>query len=109
MNILIGKISKEVIDNLKLEKNIKKIYIYIYISDSNIEHIKNNHLEDYKKYGNKIADIISNPTYIARHPKKDSIEFIKKYLIDGEYVLVAGGVTNKGVSFVRTIKEEDIL
>lgn len=100
MNSIIGEISKEVIDKLKLEENIKK---HIYISESNIKHIKDNHLEDYNKYGNKISDIISNPTYIARHPKKDSIEYIKKYLIDNEYVLVAVRVTNKGVSFVRTM------
>ena len=100
MNKKIGEISDNVIEILKLEENIKKD---IYISESNIEHIKNNHLEDYNKYGNKISDIIMNPTYIARHPKKDSIEYIKKYLIEDEHVLVAVRVTSKGVNFVRTM------
>lgn len=100
MNKQIGKITKKVIQtlNLNIEEDTP-----IYISESNIEHMKNKHLEDYNKYGKQIANIIENPTYVAKHPKKDSIEYIKKYIINDEYVLVAVRVTKNEVNFTRTM------
>ena len=50
-----------------------------------------------------IEDIINNPTYLARNEKKKSIEFIKKYVVDNEYVLVAVRVSYKDVYFARTM------
>ena len=78
MNKKVGKITENIIDILKLdiEKDTP-----IFIGDANIEHIKLRHLEDYKKYGAQISNILENPTYVARDEKKNSIEFIKKYII----------------------------
>ena len=50
MNYEIGKITKEIIEILKLD-----------------------YLEDYIKYGTEIENIIKNPTYLARNDKKNSI------------------------------------
>ena len=77
MNKKVGKITKEVIEKLNLD--IKED-TPIFIGETNIEHIKARHLEDYKKYGNQIPNIISNPTYLARDEKKNSREYIKKYI-----------------------------
>ncbi|MEG1142278.1 MAG: hypothetical protein RSE41_07530 [Clostridia bacterium] len=54
MNKKVGEISIDVIQKLKLniEKNTP-----IYISQKNIEHIKNKHFKDYDKYGNQIEKI----------------------------------------------------
>ena len=50
---------------------------------------------------NKIKKIISSPTYVAKNPKQDSIEYIKEYKNDNKFVLVA--VSNKGNLFTRTL------
>lgn len=100
MNKEIGKITKRIINVLKLLEEDEKL---IFIGDSNIEHIKNTHPEDFKKYGNDIKNIIANPTYLARNEKKNSIEFIKEYKIDNDFVLVAVRVSSRRVHFVRTM------
>jgi len=96
MNEIIGSIKKEIIKTLQL--NIIEDTL-IFIGEANIEHIKINHLEDYKKYGNQIADILKNPTYVARDKRKNSIEFIKKYILNDEMVLVVVRTSRKWNSF----------
>ena len=96
----VGKITKEVIEKLNLD--IKED-TPIFIGEANIEHIKARHLEDYKKYGNQIPNIISNPTYLARDEKKNSIQYIKKYIINNEMVLIVVRASGKKQQFVRTM------
>ena len=100
MNKQIGKLTKKVIQllNLKYEENIP-----IILGDTNIEHMKRQHFEDYMKYGKDIKEIINNPTYIARNPKQDSIEYIKEYRLNNEFVLVAVRITNNRRLFARTL------
>lgn len=100
MNKKVGKITKEVIEKLNLD--IKED-TPIFIGEANIEHIKTRHLEDYKKYGNQIPNIISNPTYLARDEKKNSIQYIKKYIINNEMVLIVVRASGKKQQFVRTM------
>lgn len=77
--------------------------IPIFIGDSNLSHMKKEHPDDFEKYGIDIENIIKEPTYLARNEKKKSIEFIKKYKIDDDFVLVAVRVSNKNVHFARTM------
>ncbi len=100
MNKQIGKINKNVIEalNLDIEEDTP-----IFISDRNIEHMKNNHPEDYDRYSKQISNILENPTYIAKHPNKNSIEYIKRYILNNEHVLVAVRVTSNNINFVRTM------
>ena len=100
MNKQIGTINKRVIKLLNLNYTEE---LPIIIGDGNIEHIKARHPKDFEKYGSYISDIVSNPTYLARNIKKDSIEFIKEYKINNEFVLVAVRVSNRGTHFVRTM------
>ena len=100
MNKQIGKVNKKVIELLGLEY---KEEIPIILGDSNIEHMKRQHLEDYQKYGKDIQNIISNPTYVAKNPKQGSIEYIKEYKINSEFVLVAVRISNKGTMFAKTL------
>ena len=101
MNKQIGKISKRIIEILGLDYEEEQP---IFIGDANIKHMKEQHPQDFEKYGAKIKDIINNPTYLARNEKKKSIEFIKKYRLENdEYVLVAVRVSNNNIHFARTM------
>lgn len=100
MNKQIGKVSKRVIELLGLEYEEEKP---IFIGEANLNHMKEEHPEDFEKYGADIECIIKNPTYLARNEKKKSIEFIKEYKIDNQFVLVAVRVSNNNVHFARTM------
>ena len=75
----------------------------ILIGEANINHIKEKHLDDFEKYGKNLKDIIKYPTYLARNEKKNSIEYIKEYKEQNDFVLVAVRVSNKNVHFIRTM------
>lgn len=75
----------------------------IYIADSNIEHMKTSHPEDYEKYGNELQNIIANPDYVGKNTKDDSIEFTKEYFINGEYVKVAVRVSTQNTYYARSM------
>lgn len=95
----IGKLSKEIINILKLDYQEMPIIL----GDSNIEHIKNKHYEDYIRYGKEIKEIINNPTYVAKNPNQGSIEYIKKYKANNDLVLVAVRMGGSNVMFVKTM------
>jgi hypothetical protein len=98
----VGKLDEVVIKilNLSVKPNTP-----ILIGEQNIQHMMDKHPEDFAKYGGKIADILENPDFIAKHPKKDSIEYIKVYYDEekDERVLVAVRATTKGIHFARTL------
>ena len=100
MNKKIGKVNKKVIRllNLQYEEELP-----IFLGDTNIEHMKRQHLKDYEKYGLDIQKIISNPTYVAKNPNQGSIEYIKQYKVNNEFVLVAVRINSKGTMFAKTL------
>ena len=100
MNREIGKLNFKVIKLLNLDF---KEEIPIILGDTNVEHMKRQHPEDYEKYGQDINEIIKNPTYVAKNPNQGSIEYIKEYNLDYEFVLVAVRITNNGKMFARTL------
>lgn len=100
MNKQIGVVNKKVIKLLNLDY---KEELPIILGDTNIEHMRREHLEDYNKYGKDIEDIVNNPTYVAKNPNQGSIEYIKEYKIDDEFVLVAVRISNKGTMFAKTL------
>lgn len=75
----------------------------IYVADSNIEHMKTSHPEDYEKYGSELQNIIANPDYVGKNTKDDSIEFTKEYFINGEYVKVAVRVSAQNTYYARSM------
>ncbi len=100
MNRQIGKLNKKVIQLLELEYNEE---LPILLGDTNIEHMKRQHPEDYKKYGKDIKDIIDKPTYVAKNPNQGSIEYIKEYKIDNKFILLAVRVSSRGTMFAKTL------
>lgn len=99
MKKIVGVIDKRIVDllNLDIEPGTK-----IYIGDSNIEHMKNRHPNDYAKYGNDIEHILSNPDYVGIH-KKGSLEYVKEYKTDDEYVKVAVRISGHGNHYARSM------
>jgi len=75
----------------------------IYIGQSNIQHIQNRHPADYAKYGSRIPDIISAPDYVRENPKDGSIEYVKEFQINNEFVKVAVRVSGNGVLYARSL------
>ena len=71
--------------------------------DSNIAHMQRQHPNDYNKYGKNISNIINHPTYVAKNPNQGSIEYIKQYKVNNEYVLVAVRISGKGNFFAKTL------
>lgn len=75
----------------------------IYISDSNIEHMRSSHPDDYDKYFDNIESILDSPDYFGKNPKDDSVEFVKEYRIDGDYVKVAVRISSGGMYYARSL------
>lgn len=101
MNKRIGKIDKKVIKALGLTDIVEDTPIFI--GEDNIEHIKLRHPEDYMKYSGQISNILENPTYVAMDAKKKSIEYIKKYILNNEMVLVVVKASGNKTMFIRTM------
>mgnify|MGYP004549211689 FL=1 len=100
MKTKIGNFSARVIELLELDIPVGTP---IYIADSNIEHMKSSHPEDYKKYGTELNNIITNPDYVGKNAKDDSIEFTKEYCINGDYVKVAVRVSTHNIYYARSL------
>jgi len=96
----IAKITDRVIYLLELDV---KAGTPIYINDNNIERIKRKHPEDFTKYGSDLIEIINNPTYVSLHPVHGSIEYIRVYRKEQDYVLVGVRVSTTENYYVRTL------
>ena len=96
----IGHFSKKVIDllNLDIEPGTP-----IYMSDSNVQHMKTSHPGDYARYFNNIESILDHPDYVGKNPSDGSIEFVKEYKIDGDYVKVAVRISSGGLFYARSL------
>ena len=96
----IGVFSAQIIEILEL--NIPA-GAPIYIADSNIEHMKTFHPDDFAQYGSELSNIIANPDYVGKNAKDDSIEFTKEYYINGEYVKVAVRISTHNIYYARSM------
>lgn len=75
----------------------------IYLGDSNITHMKKSHPVDYAKYQSQISNILAAPDYIGLNPKDNSIEYVKEFLQNNEYVKVVVRVSTGNRYFARSI------
>jgi hypothetical protein len=96
----VGLLSKKIIDilGLNIQTNTP-----IFLGDSNKLHMQTSHPKDYAKYGGDIEFILSNPDYVGINKKDGSIEYVKEFCIDGEFVKVAVRISNNGQLFARSI------
>lgn len=96
----IGKFNEKVIQLLSLSILCNTP---IYISDTNILHMQTSHPGDYQKYSSDIKIILETPDYVGINPKDNSIEFIKEYMVNGEYVKVAVRVSASNIYYARSL------
>ena len=82
----VGFITETVIDLLQLPF-VEDFNIYL--GESNIEHMQSSHPQDYQRYGIFLEHILANPDYIGINPSNNSIEYVKEFLQNNEYVKVA--------------------
>lgn len=105
---LVGVLSKKVIDTFNLNMQVGQT---ILCGPGNKQHMRNEHPDDFEKYGDEIKNIIADPDFIAKHPKKTSIEYIKKYYNSDspeDYVLVAVRASGSGQLYARTLFVMDL-
>ena len=96
----VGRVSAQVISllGLSLQQNQP-----IYLGASNIAHMKATHPADYQKYAKYISQIISKPDYVRLNTKDGSIEYVKDFKINGEYVKVAVRASGSGALYARSV------
>ena len=75
----------------------------IYLGSSNIAHMQKCHPQDYAKYGQYIPQILTQPDYVGENPTDKSIEYVKAFVVGGEYVKVAVRISGAGTLFVRSL------
>lgn len=96
----IGTFSAKIIETLELDIPVGTP---IFIADSNIEHMKTSHPNDFQKYGSELENIIADPDYVGINAKDDSIEFTKEFYINGDYVKVAVRVSTRNIYYARSM------
>ena len=74
----------------------------IYMSATNITHMETSHPSDYAKYKDQIQNILAYPDYVGQNPNDNSIEYVKNFIIDNEYVKVAVRLSSGSYRNLRT-------
>lgn len=75
----------------------------IYIGPSNIAHMQSSHPNDYVKYKDELLNILSSPDYVGVNPRDNSIEFVKEFQLEDEYVKVAIRVSDNKRYYARSL------
>ncbi len=96
----VGAIGQHIIDLLGLRIQPQTP---VFVGKANIDHMKTKHPHDFAKYGAYIGFIVAKPDYAGLNTTDGSIELVKEFLIEGDYVKVAIRATNNGVYFVRSL------
>lgn len=91
-----------------ISENIKKLLGLssvgddnIYMSATNIAHMESSHPSDYAKYKDQIQNILASPDYVGQNPNDNSIEYVKNFIIDSEYVKVAVRLSSGNKYYAR--------
>ena len=96
----VGKVSARVISLLGSSLYVDQP---IYLGQSNITHMQSRHPADYAKYGQYIPQILSQPDYVGENPSDGSIEYVKDFQINGEFVKVAVRLSGGGTLYARSL------
>ena len=95
----VGTLCSEVLNTLGLTGEEAPIYL----GESNISHMTNKHPDDFNRYGKYIKSILKAPDYVGINPKDNSIEYVKEFCINNEYVKVAVRVSGNGIYYARSL------
>ena len=75
----------------------------IHLGQTNVAHMRQSHPDDYAKYGADITAILAAPDYVGLNPSDGSIEYVKEYVIDGDFVKLAVRVSGSGRYYARSL------
>lgn len=75
----------------------------IYLGPSNIAHMQSSHPADFTKYGSELINILAFPDYVGQNPTDGSIEYVKEFLTEGEYVKVAVRLARTDRFYARSL------
>ena len=75
----------------------------IYMGATNIAHMESSHPSDYIKYKDQIQNILAYPDYVGQNPNDNSIEYVKNFIIDNEYVKVAVRLSSGKKYYARSL------
>lgn len=75
----------------------------IYLGETNIIHMKSDHPLDFEKYGDCISEILASPDYVKLHDTIGSIEYVREYEENGEYVKVAVRLSQGSKLYARSL------
>ena len=96
----VGILCQRVIDLLGLSMTEGQS---ILLGESNVAHMVSRHPADYAKYGQYIPAILSAPDYVGENPTDGSIEYVKDFQINGEFVKVAVRLSGGGTLYARSL------
>lgn len=96
----VGRLSAQVVELLQLSLKENQP---IYLGESNISHMKKRHPDDYSKYGKYLSEILARPDYVGENPKDGSIEYVKEFMVDDEFVKVAVRLSGGGTLYARSL------
>lgn len=99
-NQIVGQVTDKIESLLDLSHVEDK---NIYFSSTNLEYMRTSHPEDFEKYGAELVHILAYPDYVGQNPKDGSIEYVKEFLVDGEYVKVAVRLSRSDRYFARSL------
>lgn len=99
-NQKVGKLSARVISLLGLSQNQGQP---ILLGASNIAHMQAKHPTDYQKYGTYIPQILSSPDYVGQNPNDGSIEYVKEFKVNNDFVKVAVRISGQGKLYARSV------
>lgn len=75
----------------------------IYFGESNLTHMKASHPKDFEKYGADLQSILAAPDYVGQNPGDGSIEYVKEYVINDDFVKVAVRIAGSGRYYARSL------
>lgn len=96
----VGIVSENVIKLLELSSLRDN---NVYMSATNIAHMEVSHPSDYAKYKDQIQNILTYPDYVGQNPNDNSIEYVKNFMIDNEYVKVAVRLSSGEKYYARSL------
>jgi len=96
----VGELTQAIIDTLGLDIEPGKD---ILLGETNVLHMRTRHAEDYACYGSFLPLILAKPDYVGLNAKDASIEYVKEFWEQDEYVKVAVRVSLSGCLFARSL------
>jgi len=75
----------------------------IYLGPTNVVHMRTSHPADFAKYGAELVNILAYPDYVGQNPTDGSIEYVKEFQVEGEFVKVAVRLAKTDRFYARSL------